>query len=179
MLNSLPIYYMSLYRMSEGVVKAIEGIQSKFLWGNSELKRKIHMISWSKIKQDWEHGGLNVRGLRDMNDALLLKWWWRFGSEKNSFWRQVVCAKYKLDSNNWLPDMEIRGNISLAWKDILLIKHRSPATFIKFMENIRWSIGNGIQTSFWSDPWANNTCLKSLFPRIFYNCLRKNEKWLR
>lgn len=133
------------------------------------------MVSWTKIKKDRKFGGLGVRGLRNMNDALLLKWWWRFGSEKEALWRQVICSKYKMNINNWFPLMEANGNTSLAWKDILLIKNKRPTIFTKFMENIRLSVGNGKNIKFWMDPWANVNSLRSSFPRIFNICLQKDE----
>ncbi|KAK3213095.1 hypothetical protein Dsin_017801 [Dipteronia sinensis] len=32
--------------------------------------------------------------MEDKNRSLLAKWIWRFGSEVNSLWRRVICAKY-------------------------------------------------------------------------------------
>lgn len=58
-LNSLPIYYMSLFKVPAGVTKEIESIQAKFLWGGSEVKKKIHMVSWAKVtldKKTWRSG---------------------------------------------------------------------------------------------------------------------------
>lgn len=31
-----------------------------------------------------------------MNEALLMKWWWRYGTEKESLWRKVIKSKYKM-----------------------------------------------------------------------------------
>ncbi|GFS28866.1 hypothetical protein Acr_00g0004350 [Actinidia rufa] len=47
-LNNLPIYYMSLFKMPAGVIKKLESIQANFLWGSSDLKRKI--LFW---KDSW------------------------------------------------------------------------------------------------------------------------------
>lgn len=174
-LSSLPIYYLSLFKMPEGVAKKIEGIQSRFLWGSCDLKRKIHMVSWEKIKQTKEVGGLGVKGIREMNDALLIKWWWRFGSEKNALWRKIICSKYKMNPNSWLPNMEINRNVSMVWKDIMQIQNRNPLVFSKFIDNIRISIGNGEDTQFWNDPWVNGKALCYLYPRIFSIIVNKNE----
>lgn len=43
-LCSLPIYYLSLFRIPDGVAKKIESIQANFLWGGCDLNRKIHMV---------------------------------------------------------------------------------------------------------------------------------------
>lgn len=44
-LSSLPIFYMALFKMPEGVAKCIESIQGRFLWGGSNLKKKIHVMA--------------------------------------------------------------------------------------------------------------------------------------
>lgn len=173
--NSLPIYYMSLFKMPEGVAKTIEGIQARFLWGSYDLKRKIHMVCWEKIKQSKDCGGLGVRGIKEMNEALLLKWWWRFGSEKQALWRRIICSKYGMNLDLWQPNMVIKRNVSVIWKDIIQIQSRKPLVFSKFTENINISIGDGRSIAFWTDEWVDGKSLKNLFPRIFSIILQKEE----
>lgn len=36
-----------------------------------------------------------MRSLRDLNKALLAKWFWRYGMESNTLWGKVIDAKYK------------------------------------------------------------------------------------
>ncbi|CAL5348848.1 unnamed protein product [Camellia sinensis] len=48
-------------RMPEGVAKEIDRIQSRFLWGGDELRRKIHMVKWEEITQSKSNGGLGIR----------------------------------------------------------------------------------------------------------------------
>lgn len=55
------------------------------------------MVNWDKIKQDKEIGGLGIRVLKEMNEALSLKWWWRFGTEKEALWRRLLNSKYHID----------------------------------------------------------------------------------
>lgn len=65
---------MSLFRMPEVEIRTIEIIQSNFLWGSADLNKKLHMVNWDKIKQDKEIGGLGIRVLKEMNEALSLEW---------------------------------------------------------------------------------------------------------
>ena len=46
---SLPIYYLSLFRMPKAVAKQIDRIQAGFLWGDTELKRKVHLVKWDEV----------------------------------------------------------------------------------------------------------------------------------
>lgn len=74
-LASLPIYYMSIFKMPKGVANKINRLQAAFLWGDSETKRKVHMVSWEVVSKPQSHGGLGVRNIAEINDFLLLKWW--------------------------------------------------------------------------------------------------------
>lgn len=48
-MTNLPIYYLSLFKIPVGMAKEIEKIQSAFLWGRSDLRRKVHMVKWEVI----------------------------------------------------------------------------------------------------------------------------------
>ena len=113
-LLSLPLYYMSIFKMPEYVIKSIESIQARFLWGGSDLKRKIHLVAWSKLSQS----KLGIKNIKLMNESLLLKWCWRFGMDKSSLWRQVLNAKFNMDGRDWIPKMELNRKVSTVWRDI-------------------------------------------------------------
>lgn len=125
----LPLCYMSLFKMPEGVIKSIESIQARFLWGGADLKRKIHMVAWSKLLQDKSCGGLGIRNIRLLNEALIMKWWWRFGTEKDALWRKVINSNYKFEGSGWIPNMEINRKVSRIWRDIMLVQTRQPQMF--------------------------------------------------
>lgn len=93
-LSSLPTYYLSLFRMPSGVAKDIAKIQAAFLWGGSDLRRKIHLVKWGDVSLSKSQGGLGVKRIDLMNVCLLLKWWWRFGAKEKSLWKDVICKKY-------------------------------------------------------------------------------------
>ena len=55
---------MSLFKVPEGIVKSIERILCRFLWGDHDEKRKVHMVAWEKLTVCKEKGGLGIRNLR-------------------------------------------------------------------------------------------------------------------
>ena len=67
-----------------------------FLWGNEDGKRKILWIPWALVCKSADLGGLGLGFMGWKNKALLLKWAWRFGKEKDSLWRRVICVNYNL-----------------------------------------------------------------------------------
>jgi len=48
-------------------------------------------------------GGLDVRPIREMNEALKTKskWLWRFAKKDNAAWKYVIKAKYGIDDLGW------------------------------------------------------------------------------
>lgn len=48
-LNSMPLYTISFYKAPCKVINQINDIQSRFLWGGSEIKNKVHWVSWENV----------------------------------------------------------------------------------------------------------------------------------
>ena len=97
-LSSLRIYYMSLFCLLRRVKLRIKHIQRDFLWGRCPLDNKLHLMEWATICYDKKGGGggggLGVRGLYNLNKAILSKWLWRFANERDFFWRKVISSKF-------------------------------------------------------------------------------------
>ena len=51
-LSSLPIYYLSLFRMPQKVCARLERIQRQFLWGGSDHEKKISLVKWATVCTD-------------------------------------------------------------------------------------------------------------------------------
>ena len=48
-LSSLPIYFLSLFKMPKIVCSRLEKIQRDFLWGGGNLERKPHLVNWKTV----------------------------------------------------------------------------------------------------------------------------------
>ncbi|GKV44765.1 hypothetical protein SLEP1_g51921 [Rubroshorea leprosula] len=118
-LSSLPVFWMSMYRIPSGTILALDKIRRCFLWGGAEKGKKIRWVSWKKVCKEKENGGLGVKNLRKFNLALLGKWWGRVIEEEGRLWKEVISEKYGIGgehSFNWLR--EGVGSGSTWWKDI-------------------------------------------------------------
>lgn len=124
-LNSLPVYYLSLFKMPEGVAKILDRVQAAFLWGGAELKRKLHIVKWGEVTKSRLTGGLGIKDIREFNDCLLAKWWWRFAKEDNAMWKIVLCAKYASAGGNWFPFVDELCRLSTVWRGILAVARRN------------------------------------------------------
>lgn len=74
-LSSLLTYYLSLFKIPAGVAKEIEKLQSSFLWGGFDLRKKVHLVKWDVVTLNKRFGGLGVRRISIINVCLFLKWW--------------------------------------------------------------------------------------------------------
>lgn len=62
-------------------------IKSKFrnfLWNDLDDKHMYHLVDYNSIFHPLSSGGLGLRVIRDYNKALISKWLWRFGVERES-----------------------------------------------------------------------------------------------
>ncbi|KAL4346974.1 hypothetical protein GQ457_17G005290 [Hibiscus cannabinus] len=138
-LNSLPVYYMFIFPMPAAVNSKISSLVARFLWGSMDNK-SIHWIRWEDLVLPKSCGGLGLISFKTKNRALLNKWLWRFGVEKNSLWRKVINAKYGEDPYSMLPSNVRKTNKTWVWHSIV-----SPLTNTDdvFSHNIRLVVGDG------------------------------------
>ncbi|XP_028117415.1 uncharacterized protein LOC114315043 [Camellia sinensis] len=147
--------------------KLLDRIQARFFWGGLETKKKLHMVRWDEITKKKWCGGLGIRRLRDVNECLLAKWWWRYGGEDQALCKDVVTSKYSSFGGRWRPFLVDDIQCSRIWGDILSLEHISPNLFNFFMENSVIKVANRRRISFWEDHWASNCSLRVEFPRFF------------
>ena len=56
-LTSIPIYFLSFFRIPRRVVERLEGIQRRFLWGGGPDQHKISWVKWEIVCLPKEKGG--------------------------------------------------------------------------------------------------------------------------
>lgn len=98
-------------KMSACVVRTCTCIMRDVLWGGGGDTRKIALLSWSSVCKPTDIGGLGIKDLSLFNKSLLGKWRWRFLSEPDHLWCQVIKAKYLGNSNMresmWWRDVKV------------------------------------------------------------------------
>lgn len=101
-------------------------------WGGDQ---GLHLVALKHVCSPKQYGGLGIRRMGLMNKALIRKWLWRFGVERDSLWRQVVAYRHGIQENG--DPYPSRGPIgSCPWKGIMRF-------FSVFQEGLRIKIGNG------------------------------------
>ena len=74
-LTSIPIFFLSFFRIPNKVADKLIQIQRRFLWGGGIDQKKITWVKWDTICLPKGKGGLEVKDIKTFNKALLGKWW--------------------------------------------------------------------------------------------------------
>lgn len=173
-MSNLPIYYMSLFRMPTVVANKIEKIQRKFLWGDTEERKKLHLIGWDKLTRKKKYGSLGIKRLMEQNTALLAKWWWRFNKEKEALWVKVVSSKYDLCEGAWLPHLPNRRKASNLWKVICSVSNMCADMGEYVIQGFMFKVNFGTFISFWKHKWLGKELLQNIFPGLFMLSIQKD-----
>ena len=170
-LSNLPIYFMSLFPMPQGVIEKITRIQRDFLWSGGLEKKSLALVKWEIAQLPRDLGGLNIGSLLGRNLGLLFKWLWRYHEEPQSLWRLTIQAKYGYSECYRMWDF---GPLHKGgpWKLICNSIWKNPKAKNLLLTGTRSQVGNGKSTLFWYDRWLDNRILKSEFPSLFRKSAR-------
>jgi hypothetical protein len=96
-LQALPTYLFSVLAAPTFVLSTIKSLQRNFLWQGFNTGKKIALVSWDKICQPKEQGGLGLRDPSLMNKILSAKIWWRWLKNPKDLWARLmeeeICAR--------------------------------------------------------------------------------------
>nr|GEX24976.1 nucleotide-binding alpha-beta plait domain-containing protein [Tanacetum cinerariifolium] len=116
----------------------LHGLNGKVCW---LLKRK-------------EVSGLSLYAL---NRALMMKWVWRFYSQKESLWARVLKAIYGDDGQ---AEKVSRAGSRSCWRNIVTEVRILSNQGIKVLDYMLIKLRNGESTAFWNDNWIGGKVLK-------------------
>ena len=120
-INAIPLFFLSFFKVPVGVCKEITKLQRKFLWGWGAEGRKIAWTSWENICKAKEEGGLGIKSIDLFNKALLAKWFWRMGSIEKGLWKDVLESKYGLWSMTSSFTLNRNRYKSRWWNDLFKV----------------------------------------------------------
>ena len=92
--TTIPNYAMQCVALPAKILNSIDRLSSNFLWGSSESKKRLHLVSWKKIAKPKKDGSLGIQAAKVKNVANLAKLNWRLYTEPSSLWARVLSQKY-------------------------------------------------------------------------------------
>ncbi|XP_035551107.1 uncharacterized mitochondrial protein AtMg00310-like [Juglans regia] len=98
-IQSIPTYHMSVFRLPKRLCKEISSIMTRFWWGYNNNEKKIQWASWEKMGCAKMVGGHGFRKLESFNTTLLAKQCWRLVTKPDSIAAMVLKAKYYKNSD--------------------------------------------------------------------------------
>nr|GEV09563.1 reverse transcriptase domain-containing protein [Tanacetum cinerariifolium] len=152
-----PTYKKKAINISSGT--KVGGNMSRMqAWTEVVDKVKYRLSNWKmKSLSIGEKGGLGVSSLYALNRALMMKWVWRFYSQKESLWARVIKAIYGDDGH--VGKVSKAGSRS-CWRNIVNEVRILSNKGIKVLDYMRIKLGNGESTAFWDDNWIGGKALK-------------------
>ncbi|CAM8958980.1 unnamed protein product [Rhodiola kirilowii] len=114
-LQAIPLYAMSCFRIPISLCNKMAGDITKFWWHGSKNKG-IHWLRMKQLYKEKGIGGLGFRDLRLMNLALLAKQGWRVLTKPNLLVSKVFKARYF--PNDHMLGAAVGTRPSYAWRGI-------------------------------------------------------------
>jgi len=95
-LQAIPIYPLSVMAAPKGACAKMQEIFRKFIWGGPKQQRKWALVSWKSLSKQKDEGGLGLRDLGILNQALGAKLWLRWMRGGNDLWKKIWTQKYNM-----------------------------------------------------------------------------------
>jgi hypothetical protein len=97
-ISSIPTYTMCSIKMHATNLRSIDSIKKNGLWRGSDVARKGKpMVAWGNVTAPKEKGGLGLKNLNIMNDALLTKHLHKLYNKEDVPWVQLVWSTHYID----------------------------------------------------------------------------------
>lgn len=115
-LQAIPTYVMSCFRIPSSICKDMESIYAKFRWEGVKNKKSLHWKTWDKLCASKEEGGMGFRWFKCFNQTLLAKQVWRMIVNHESLISRVFKTQYFRSVD--IMEAHLGSNPSFVWRSI-------------------------------------------------------------
>ncbi|GJW95770.1 RNA-directed DNA polymerase, eukaryota, reverse transcriptase zinc-binding domain protein [Tanacetum coccineum] len=145
-LESIHVYWASVFLLPLTVINNINKILKSFLWGHGDSSKGKAKVVWKNICRPRSQGGLGLKDLSIWNKAIITKHLWQVAMEKESLWVKWISTEKLKGRSVWVINEE--ANDSWRWKNILKLKN-------EVRDHIVMKIGSGEKTKVIYDNWSS------------------------
>jgi hypothetical protein len=124
-LESQPIYWLSLAVVPCSVLNTLRKLMYNFLWKRNCDSHQMHLCNWEQIVLPKIFGGWGIRNIYDFSKSLAANTLWRVLNGEG-IWHRVIIDKYlhNLTVINWLRSYSFQLNgASRIWSGLLKVIH--------------------------------------------------------
>ena len=132
----------------------LDRVNRNFLWGSSDTVRRIHWVGWDKVTKSKKNGGIGLQSTKGRNVALLSKLNWRFNTEREAIWVQVLKKKYCSGRRS-----NAHNANALPCSSVWAAMKKGMDTFNR---GSRWMVGRDSNLSVWYSNWTLRGSLRQL-----------------
>jgi hypothetical protein len=137
-LESQPVYWMSMAAVPNSVLVKLHQLIFSFLWSGCSERNRLHLCNWETIARPKKDGGWGLRNISFFNKYLAAKTFWR-GLTKVGIWHKVIKDKYLpyCSVSTWFRSVNrSQGSTSPVWRNILKV--------LPLLDHwLYWKPGNG------------------------------------
>ena len=154
----IPNFWMNMFLIPQEVCDRIEKRINSFWWGSGQSNKGVKWMSWERLCDAKEAGGLGFKKLRTFNVAMIAKQAWRIINNINPLVTNLMRARYFPNSD--FLNANIGVNLSYVWRSMMEAQE-------VLRQGCRRRIGNGTSTKVWKVPWLPDSldgCLTTGMP---------------
>ncbi|KAL9666216.1 hypothetical protein QQ045_000540 [Rhodiola kirilowii] len=143
-IQTLPVYTMSVYRLPEKTLQEIAKLISRFWWDKKENK-DISWVNQGVLQLKKLDGRLGFRDLRSFNKAFLMKICWRIVKFPELLMSRLLVAKYCPDRT--LDSAQVGSYPSHVWCGVIKVSplFKTAIWWDADLETVRWKhASNGL-----------------------------------
>lgn len=142
-LQAIPSYAMSCFKLPVSLCHRIEQICAKFWWNGSFDQSGMHWMNWQNLCRPKCVGGMSFRNMTAFSKALA-KQIWRIIRKPNSLMTKVLKARYFKNKN--IMQTRLGSNPSYIWRSILWSRDLIE-------KKLCWRVGDGKKILAKLDQW--------------------------
>ncbi|KAJ9555885.1 hypothetical protein OSB04_010499 [Centaurea solstitialis] len=159
-LESLQLYWMSVFTLPSSVIQSIEALFRSFLWAQSDVSKGKNRVAWDVVCRPKKSGGLGIKRMGLWNRALLTTHVYDVLRRKKSLWVSWIYIHRLHNVHFW--NAPIISNSSWIWRKLLELREQVRPFFLSY-------IGDGKTVNAWEDKWILLGRLSSLIPYRFFH----------
>ncbi|KAL9663301.1 hypothetical protein QQ045_028141 [Rhodiola kirilowii] len=109
-LQAIVFYWAQICILPKKVLKAINSICANFLWSGKSTRKGCHLLDWNSVCSEKKEGGLGIKNLDIMNDAMVMNQLWELNKNNLNVWSEWIKAYWTKGTHWWENDSLIQSS---------------------------------------------------------------------